>query len=145
MSSNFDPERFYRILVREAPDAVIYADCKGTIQYWNAGAERIFGFTEAEALERSLDIIIPEDLRARHWTGFGETMRTGATRYGANDILAVPALCKDGTRISIEFTVVLFHDEQSHIVGVAAILRDVTKRFEETKALRRKLADRSVG
>jgi PAS domain S-box-containing protein len=145
MSSEFDFDRFCQILAREAPDAVIYADSAGVIRFWNAGAERIFGFSEAEAAGKSLDIIIPESLRVRHWAGFGETIRSGKTRYGAGDILAVPALRKDGTRISIEFTVLPFCNEANRMVGIAAILRDVTKRFEETKALRRQLAERGAG
>jgi PAS domain S-box-containing protein len=143
MSSDVDFDRFARVLAREAPDAVIYADREGLIRFWNAGAERIFGFSEAEALGRSLDIIIPPNLQGRHWAGFAEAMRTGETRYGAGDILAVPALRQDGTRISIEFTVLPFRDEANHVVGIAAILRDVTKRFEELRALRRQLAERS--
>jgi PAS domain S-box-containing protein len=145
MNHEFDFDRFCRILAREAPDAVIYADGEGLIRFWNAGAERIFGFSEADAAGKSLDIIIPENLRSRHWAGFDETMRTGKTRYGAGDILAVPALRKDGTRISIEFTVLPFHDEAGRMVGIGAILRDVTKRFEEVKALRRRLAERGAG
>ena len=143
MSSDFDADRFCRILAQQAPDAVIYADREGMIRFWNAGAERIFGFSEAEAAGKSLDIISPENLRARHWAGFDETMRTGKTRYGGGDILAVPALREDGTRISIEFTVLPFRDEAGHMVGIAAILRDVTKRFEEMKALRHQLAERA--
>lgn len=142
MSSDFDLDRFYRILIRETPDAVIYADGQGMIRFWNAGAERIFGFGAAEVLGKSLDIIIPESLRARHWAGFDETMRTGKSRYGAGDVLAVPALRKDGTRVSIEFTVLPFRDEAGRMFGIAAILRDVTKRFEEMKALRQKLSAR---
>ncbi len=141
MSAAFDSDRLCRTLAREAADAVIYADGEGTIRFWNTGAGRIFGFSEAEALGKSLDIIIPEPLRARHWAGFDETMRTGQTRYGAGDILTVPALRKDGSRISIEFTVLPFHDEAGQMVGIAAILRDVTKRFEEMKSLRRRLAE----
>jgi PAS domain S-box-containing protein len=68
-------------------------------------------------------------------------MRTGATRYGAGEILAVPAMRKDGRRISIEFTILPFRDEAGGMIGIAAILRDVTARFEETRALRKKLAD----
>ena len=143
MSFDFDTDRFCRILAQQAPDAVVYADREGVIRFWNAGAQRIFGFSEAEAAGKSLDIIIPENLRARHWSGFDETMRTGQTRYGAGDILAVPALRKDGTRISIEFTVLPFADEAGHMVGIAAIVRDVTKRFEEMKALRHQLAERA--
>jgi PAS domain S-box-containing protein len=143
MSSDFNIDRFCRILAHQAPDAVIYADSRGVIRFWNAGAERIFEFSAAEATGKSLDIIIPENLRARHWAGFDQTMRTGKTRYGAGDILAVPALRKDRMRISIEFTVLPFHDETDHMLGIAAILRDVTKRFEEMKELRRQLAKSS--
>lgn len=133
-------DRFYRTLVRDAPDAIIYADSQGVIAFWNKGAERIFGFSEAEAIGKSLDIIIPENLRRRHWDGFAETVRTGKTRYGAGDVLAVPALRKDGSRISIEFTILPFSDQAGRILGMAAILREVTKRFEELKALRKELA-----
>lgn len=135
-----DVDRFYRTLVRDAPDAVIYADAQGAIAFWNKGAERVFGFSEAEAMGQSLDIIIPENLRQRHWEGFAETVRTGKTRYGAGDVLAVPALRKDGSRISIEFTILPFADRTGHILGMAAILREVTKRFEELKALRKEVA-----
>lgn len=133
-------DRFYRTLAREAPDAIIYADSQGVIAFWNKGAERIFGFSEAEAIGKSLDIIIPKNLRQRHWDGFAETVRTGKTRYGAGDVLAVPALRKDGSRISIEFTILPFSDQAGRILGMAAILREVTKRFEELKALRKELA-----
>ena len=135
-----DLERFCRALVRDMPDAVIYADKEGRIAFWNGGAERIFGFTEAEAKGQSLDIIIPENLRARHWQGFEATMQTGKSRYGAGDTLAVPALRKDRGRVSIEFTVLPFRDEAGRIAGIAAVLRDVTPRFEEMRALRRELA-----
>lgn len=131
-----DRERFYRALAQETPDAVVYADAKGVIGFWNKGAERIFGFSEAEALGKTLDIIIPENLRARHWTGYAATMQSGKTRYGAGDLLAVPALRQDGTRISVEFTILLFRDHRGAVSGVAAILRDVTQRFEEMKRLR---------
>jgi PAS domain S-box-containing protein len=131
-----DIDRFYRTLVRDTPDAIIYADASGLIAFWNKGAQRIFGFTEAEALGKSLDIIIPESLRRRHWSGFGQTVRSGKSRYGEGDLLAVPALRKDGTRISVEFTILPFHDKSGRTLGIAATLRDVTERFEEMKALR---------
>ena len=140
MSDDFDTDRFCRQIVEGTPDAVIYADGEGRIRFWNKGAERIFGWSPAEAAGQSLDLVIPENLRARHWTGFAATMRTGETRYGAGDILAVPAQHRDGTRISIEFTVLPFHDAAGRMVGIAAILRDVTTRFEEMRALRRQLA-----
>lgn len=134
---DLDTAEFCRTLVEKAPDAIIYADADGLIRFWNKGAERTFGFSESEATARSLDIIIPENLRKRHWDGYAETMRTGKTRYGDGDVLAVPALRKDGTRVSIEFTIVPFHDKAGRMIGIAAILRDVTNRFEELKALRK--------
>jgi len=110
------------------------------IRFWNHGAERIFGYTEGEVLGHSLDMIIPEALRKRHWDGYAETMRTGTTRYGAGDVLAVPAVRKDGTRVSIEFSILLFRSHEGHMLGAAAILRDVSKRFDETKTLRSEVA-----
>jgi PAS domain S-box-containing protein len=134
---NREVDRFYRTLARQAPDAIIYADAPGLIAFWIKGEERIFGFSESETLRKSLDIIVPENLRKRHWDGFAETMRTGKTRYGAQDVLAVPALRKGGARISVEFTILPFLDRTGGILGIAAFLRDVTKRFEEVKALRK--------
>lgn len=133
----FDPEHFARDLVHYAADAIIYADAGGIIRFWNGAATRMFGFDAAEAVGQSLDLIIPENLRRRHWDGYHATMRTGQTRYGAGNLLAVPARRKDGTRLSVEFTILPFRDGDGHLVGIAAILRDVTRRFEEMKALRK--------
>jgi len=145
MSSDFDIDRFAATLLRATPDAVVYADAEGLIRFWNDGAERIFGFVAAEALGQSLDIIIPQSLRQRHWDGYRKTMATGETRYGAGDLLSVPAVRKDGSRISIEFTVTPFHDAAGKMIGIAAVMRDVTKRFEEMKALRAESARRNSG
>jgi PAS domain S-box-containing protein len=135
-----DADRLHRTLVQNAPDAIIYADSQGHIFFWNTGAERIFGFSSSDAIGQSLDIIIPENLRKRHWDGYHATVLSGRTRYGAGDILAVPALRKDATAVSIEFTILPCLDNAGRIVGVAAILRDVTRRFNELKALRKELA-----
>ncbi len=132
----FDPDQFAIELLNAMPDAVVYADAAGRIRFWNEGAERIFGFQKAEALGQSLDIIVPETLRGRHWDGYTKTMESGVTRFGSGDLLSVPAIRKDGSRLSIEFTIVPFHDDAGRIAGIAAILRDVTARFEEMKALR---------
>lgn len=134
------PQDFAATLVRNGADAVIYADAHGDIRFWNRAAERIFGFSEAEALGARLDLIIPERLRARHWQGYNEVMHGRQSRYGEGDLLAVPALRKDGRQISVEFTILPFRDASGVLVGIAAMLRDVTARFEETRALRRELA-----
>jgi PAS domain S-box-containing protein len=141
---NPDIDRFYRTLVHETSDAIVYADSEGRIAFWNKGAERIFGFAAAEAIGKSLDIIIPETLRKRHWDGYAKTVRTGKSRYAAGALLAVPALRRDGARISVEFTILPFRDRRDRIIGIAAILRDVTKQFEEMKVLRKEAARRKT-
>jgi PAS domain S-box-containing protein len=109
------------------------------IRLWNAGAEAMFGYGVDEAVGQTLDLIIPERLRDRHWTGFNNTMATGVTRY-ARQVLAVPAIRKDGTSISVEFTVALLHEASGALVGITAIIRDVTARWEEESALKKRLA-----
>jgi PAS domain S-box-containing protein len=141
---NPDIDQFYRTLVHKTSDAIVYADSEGRIAFWNKGAERIFGFGASEAIGKSLDIIIPEDLRKRHWDGYKKTVGTGKTRYSAGALLAVPALRKDGARISVEFTILPFRDRRGRILGIAATLRDVTKQFEELKVLRKEAARRAA-
>ena len=134
------PEGFVERLAAECPDAVIYADREGRIRFWNRSATRIFGFAATEALGQSLDLIVPESLRARHWAGYDRVMAGGESRYGEGDVLSVPAVRKDGKRISVEFTVLPVRDDAGAMLGIAAFLRDTTARFEELRALRRGLA-----
>ena len=128
-------------LVAGMADALVVADARGVVRFWNAGAERIFGFAAAEALGRSLDIIMPENLRRRHWDGYERTMRTGETRYGAGELLSVPGLRKDGARISVQFSILPLPDPAGRLLGIAAVMRDVTEDFEARKRLRRQLDD----
>ena len=128
-------------LLKTASDAIVATDRAGIINFWNPGAGRIFGFTADEAIGRSLDLIIPANLQARHWAGFNRVMETGESHYGHGDLLSVPALTKSGRRISVEFTIVVLKDEQNFPTGTAAILRDVTERFEEVRKLKRQLAE----
>ena len=140
-SSPFAPDQAWlaAAVVEASPEAIVVTDPDGLIRLWNHGAERMFGFAPTEALGQSLDVIIPEKLRARHWKGYDQTMATGSTRYG-DKLLAVPALHRDGRRISVEFTIVPIRDAAGAMTGMAAILRDVTARFEEMRALRRRAA-----
>lgn len=127
-------------LVRALADAVVIADAEGTITFWNEAATRLFGFTPDEALGRSLDLIIPERLRARHWTGYRRTMTTGNTRYG-DRLLEVPALHRDGRNLSIAFTVTLLRQPSAvEPYAIAAVLRDDTERWQERKQLRDEVA-----
>jgi PAS domain S-box-containing protein len=139
------PHRLAEAILATASDAIIATDRTGTISFWNPGATRIFGFAANEAIGRSLDLIIPDNLRARHWAGFNRVMETGESHYGHGDLLSVPALTKGGRRVSVEFTIVVMMDERNHPVGTVAILRDVTKHFEESRKLKRQLAELTRG
>ena len=135
-----DLDRLGRAVLGAASEAIVAVDGEGVIRFWNPGAERLFGFAAAEAVGRPIDIIIPEPQRARHWAGFRRVMETGESRYGQGDLLAVPGLRQDGSRVSLEFTIVPLRGPEGHVEGMAAVLRDVTRRFEELRALRRELA-----
>jgi PAS domain S-box-containing protein len=126
-----------RTLVEANSEAIIACDRDGIIRLWSPGATRMFGHSAQEALGQSLDVIIPERLRARHWDAFHKTMQTGESRYAAGAMLAVPGLRRDGSQISIEFTITPMTTGGA-IIGLVAVIRDVTKTFEELKALRRK-------
>jgi PAS domain S-box-containing protein len=126
-------------ILQGVAEAIVACDRDGIIRFWNPGAERVFGFTAGEAEGKSLDIIIPERLRARHWDGYRRMMSTGQSRYSGGDTLSVPSQRKDGTRLSIEFTLAALKDANGNVCGLAAVMRDVTARFEELKTLRKQL------
>ena len=130
-----------RAVLSTSSDAIIASDREGTIVFWNPGAERIFGYSSDTAIGQSLDIIIPERLRKRHWQGYSRVIESGESRYGQGDVLAVPGIRMDGTSVSIEFTIIPLRDGGGRLIGLAAIMRDVTKRFEETRALKQRLAE----
>ena len=138
MNSVIDQDWIYRQIVDFSQDGMLFADREGIIRLWNSGAETIFGFNAREALGQSLDLIIAEKLRERHWEGYQKVMDTGETRYG-NELLKVPALRKNGKRLSIEFNILLIRDPQNEIIGSAAVMRDVTERWKKEKALNEKL------
>jgi PAS domain S-box-containing protein len=130
-----------KAVLSTSSDAIIAADKEGIIRFWNPGAERIFGYARNDAISQSLDIIIPERLRKRHWDGYHHVIRSGESRYGRGDVLAVPGIRQDGAGVSIEFTIVPLRDGTGELIGLAAIMRDVTERFEEMRALKQKLAE----
>jgi len=138
--NNFDPVKLNYEIVSRAPDAIMYADRDGIIRMWNKGAERIFGYPADQAIGQSLDLIIPEKLRERHWEGYRKTMATGETRYGTA-LLAVPAMRHDGSRLSTEFSIIMLLDDENKPLGVAAIMRDVSERHAKEKKLRERLAE----
>jgi PAS domain S-box-containing protein len=137
--AHFTPETIAAAILAASSDAIVVSDREGIIRFWNPGAERIFGHSTPDALGQSLDIIIPERLRARHWEGFREVIASGRSRYSVGALLSVPALRKDGSQLSVEFTITPILSASGEISGLVATMRDVTARFEETKALRQQL------
>ncbi|HAL47292.1 MAG: PAS domain S-box protein [SAR202 cluster bacterium] len=133
-------EQIYRQIVDNARDAVIFADAEGVIRVWNSGAETIFGYQATEALGQTLDLIIPERFQERHWEGYRKVMATGVTKY-TDDMLAVPAAKSDGTRISLEFTITLLKGEDGDVQGIAAIVRDITERFQQERATAKRIEE----
>lgn len=125
-------------IVTDSSDAIMFSDREGIIRLWNSGAERMFGFTAGEAIGQSLDLIIPENLRGRHWDGYGRVMESGISRY-STDLLSAPALQKGGSRISTEFSMVMVKDDAGEMLGVAAIIRDVSARWQRDKELKERI------
>lgn len=125
-------------LVEDAPDAILISDQKGVIRFWNSGAEQMFGHSSVEAIGQSLDLIIPENLRSRHWEGYWRVMATGETKYKTG-LLSSPGIRKDGSRVSLEFSMVLLRGEDGSMKGCASIMRDVTQRWQKEKELKERL------
>jgi PAS domain S-box-containing protein len=135
------PADLWQRLIEGSPDAVLVSDRDGVTRSWNQAAARLFGFTADEAVGRSMDLIIPERLRGRHWGGWEKVMETGVTRYGDGQLLAVPAVHKDGRALSVEFSIQLLRGADGRIEWVAAVFRDVTERFQRDKALKLRLKE----
>lgn len=131
-------DRLLQQLLDNAPDAILVADKEGVIRFWNSGAELLFGYSAAEAVGQSLDLIIPENLRGRHWEGYGRVMATGETKYKTG-LLAAPGQRQDGSRISLEFSMVLLRDDVGALQGVASIMRDVMGHWQKEKELQERL------
>lgn len=132
-------DRQLQQLIESSPDAILVADRQGHIRYWNTGAEQMFGYSAVEAVGQPLDLIIPENLRSRHWEGYFRVMATGQTKY-ISDMLSSPGVHKDGTRLSLEFSIVLLRNDGGEIEGCASIMRDVTSRWQRERALKERLA-----
>ena len=130
----------YREIVENSQDAIVLTNADGVIQIWNLGANKMFGYSPEEAVGQTLDIIIPDRFRDSHWDGFNNTMATGHSKY-EEDMLSVPAIKKDGSRISIEFTIVMSKDGQGIPTGISAIIRDVSERRQQDKQIKDRVAE----
>jgi PAS domain S-box-containing protein len=138
MTETDDRSWLFQRIVEDSPIAILFADREGKISFWNTGAEATFGYGAEEALGQSLDLIVPEKQRGRHWEGWTRVMTTGVTKYG-REPLAVPAMKKDGSRISIEFNIVLLRAPTGELLGAAAMVQDVTARWQQQRELKARL------
>ena len=136
MNTSIDPATLLEALA----DAVMVCDAEGAIVLWNPACERLFGHSEAEVLGKTMDMIIPERLRGRHWEGYHKTMATGITKYGT-DVLRVPAVDKQGRTLSIAFTVAMLHAPDGKVSAIASIIRDETSRFNDERTLKKRVAE----
>ncbi|HET6489603.1 MAG TPA: PAS domain S-box protein [Syntrophales bacterium] len=130
----------YRWIIEQATDAVIFADREGYIRIWNKGAESVFGYTADEALGQSLDIIIPEELRRRHWESYSKAVAAGKTRLGSR-VLVTRGLHKDGSRLYVDLSFAVIVSDAGLAEGALAIGRNVTERYLADKALRKRAAE----
>lgn len=128
------------LLVEQSPDAVVFAGTDGMIQVWNAAAAAMFGYTAAEAMGQSLDIIIPESFREAHWKGFDRALEAGDTKYRGK-ALPTKANKANGETFYVELSFAIVHDEEGAVIGALAHARDITERFEQDRTTRRRLRE----
>ena len=126
-------EALYRSIVEQSPDAMIVADAQGAIVLWNRSAETIFGYADAEVLGKSLDVIIPERLRAAHWAAFEKSLETGSTKY-AGQVLTTRSMHKDGRTLYVALAFAMLKDDSGAVSAVLATARDCTAAYLEQKA-----------
>jgi PAS domain S-box-containing protein len=130
----------FAALVEDVADAVIFADREGLIQVWNPGAEAVFGYTAGEVAGRSLDFLIPERLRAAHWTAFHAAVDTGRMKYG-RESRTTRSMHKDGSDLYVDLSFALVRDAEGRPLGSVAMARDITSRFRAEKETRKRLAE----
>jgi PAS domain S-box-containing protein len=138
MSSSFESTAAH--ILRSMPEALIFCDLQGVIHFWNGGAEKVFGWSTAEAVGQSLDLIIPERMRKAHWEGFDQAIARGGVKPGRTSMIT-RSLHKSEEFIYVDMSFEMVRDEAGQMIGSLAVARDATKRFNDDKALRKQLAD----
>lgn len=144
MPESFTLESTAASLLRSMPEALIFADRDGIIHVWNAGAETVFGFSAAEAIGQSLDLIIPERMRKAHWDGYNQALARGDVKPGRTSMIT-RSLHKSGESIYVDMSFAMVKDASGQLIGSMAVARDATVRFTEEKNLRKQLAELTAG
>lgn len=134
------PQALYQWMVEQCPDGIIYSDAQGKVAYWNAAAEKIFGFTAEQAMGQSLDIIIPEKLREPHWRGFYAAMEAGTTKHKGK-ALPTRGLKADGSVIYVELSFAVIVDDQGKAIGALSQARDIDESYRKAKADKARLKE----
>lgn len=142
--STYTPESLALPVLSSIPEAVIFCDLEGTIQYWNTGAEKVFGWPASEAVGSNLDLIIPERMRKAHWDGFDQAIARGGVKPGRTSMVT-RSLHKTQEFIYVDMSFEMVKDASGQLIGALAVARDCTARFTEEKALRKQLADLTAG
>ncbi|MGE3073188.1 MAG: PAS domain-containing protein [Dehalococcoidia bacterium] len=127
-------------LIEQSPDAVIFAGTDGVIGAWNAEAERVFGHSASEALGQTLDLIIPEQFRDAHWTGYDRALGDKVTKY-KGQALTTRATRKGGETIYVDLGFAIVLNDAGEAIGALATARDVTERFNRDREMRRELRE----
>ena len=130
-------------IVEHSSDALIFADQQGVIRLWNPSAQALFGFPAHEAIGQSLDLIIPERLRAAHWKGFDQAVEAGRTKYGRRAMIT-RAIHKSGAKLYVDMSFAITRDAAGQVIGTVAIARDSTERHAADTALRTRIAELEV-
>ena len=139
MTRSPEPFDAFALLV-QSPDAMIYADRDGVIRFWNAAATRVFGHEAEQAIGQSLDLIIPEDFRERHWAGWERALRAGVTQFVGRS-LPTRAMNANGESFMVELSFAIALDEHDSATGAIATARDITERWDADRASRRRLRE----
>lgn len=123
-------------ILDQVADALIFTDGSGTIVRWNPACSALFGYPAEEALGQSVDLIIPEHLRAAHWSGFDAAMKSGSLKLQGRPTLT-RAVHKSGRKLYVEMTFAIVKSDTSEALGSVAMARDITERVERERAARR--------
>lgn len=126
-------------IVDQVPVSIILADREGIIRIWNRASEALFGYSAAEAIGQSLDLIIPEHLRKAHWDGYNRSLASGTTKY-AGQVMTTRAVHKDGRKVYVDLSFGMLKDGSGKVTGAMAVGRDVTARYLADRSLKAKLA-----
>jgi len=126
MNTTATPPIPWERIVADVADALIYADREGIIRAWNPAATALFGFSEAETLGQSLDLIIPEHLREAHWRGFDRAIQRGSC---SREVRTTRGTHKDGRKLYVDMSFCVVTDGAGQSLGSAAMARDVTERY----------------